>query len=619
MSVVSIVSFFLYSYSFGIGLGIFVKESEDFLERNLIRIGIGLGSMLTFGLLLNLIRIPLDWQIFLFISILFIVIKLFIEFKKDKNILKNLKNFRTNISALMMLVLFFISLYMYVNGAFSYPWLEDDDSWSHALGVKYVSIEKTVFAGVNNKFHYIDPYPPAYDMLFGILHQTNNSVYWTLKFFNALIVSLSIIFFYFFAKLFTNSSKKALFSTFALFAIPAFLSHFIWAIALTMPLFFVSFYTVEKLKDDSRWWIVAAIVIAATLTISPTHSTYFGLFFIIYFVARTLAEKKFLRHELLAGFCGLLLSFILWWLPMITVYGLEGTLRGIGFDVDVLREEGSAAFMGTGDRVYTLSDFIFAKSVNMINNPIGIGVVLSILTVIGLIFIVFKYKDMFKKENYYKLVLVLWFVFTLYAVNAAKMQIKLSPFRTWMLFAIPVSIISGEAINLIDNFTKAIVKNFVKSNRIVIAASLIVLGLIAYGVITTSFVQKYAVNTALWGPGAFWTSNDEIQGYIWFKENIPDGTKVFTFSNNALVIGLDKFICHWCDDVQAYQRNGFNQTIEQNYNWLKKDNYKYIVIDGQSIRKFGVNETNSKIQRFINSNKFRPIFSNNGMIIFEVI
>ena len=411
MSTLSIILFFFYTLGFGLGASLLAKESEDFLERNLMRIGIGLGAMLTFGLLLNLLRIPLDWRIFLLASILLISIKLYKNFKKGKIIFKNSKYFSINTFSLIMILLFSASFYMYTKGAFAYPYLEDDDSWSHAMGVKYVSIEKTVFAGVGNPLHYIDPYPPAYDMLMGILHQTNNSVYWTLKFFNALIVSLSIIFFYFFVKAFANSSKKALFATFALFAVPAFLSHFIWAIALTMPLFFVSFYAIEKIKDDKRWWITSAIVIAPTLTSSPTHSTYFGLFLLIYFIGRILVERKFFMYGFLAGFSGLLLSFILWWMPMILTYSLKGTLRSFLGTASVVN------VAGTGDRVYTLSDFIFAKEVNMINNPIGIGVVLSILALIGLILMIFKYKDMFKKENYNKLVTLLWFVFAFYAVN----------------------------------------------------------------------------------------------------------------------------------------------------------------------------------------------------------
>ena len=57
-------------------------------------------------------------------------------------------------------------------------------------GVEYFSIEKNAFNENAESIRYMNPYPPAYDILFGILHQTNDSVYWTLKFFNALIISL---------------------------------------------------------------------------------------------------------------------------------------------------------------------------------------------------------------------------------------------------------------------------------------------------------------------------------------------------------------------------------------------------------------------------------------------
>jgi len=614
MGFLSIVLFFLYTWSFGFILCKFVKESNNTLERNLMRVGIGLGSFIFLGFIFNLLRIPLDWRIFLFLSVIILIFYLFKNYKSIINVKPAVKISRSSIMILIMLVLFFITFNMYHKGAFNYPYLEDDDSWSHAMGVEYVSIEKTVFEKTSVGFHYIDPYPPAYEMLFGIIHQTNDSIYWTLKFFNALIISLSIIFFYFFAKVLSKSPKKALFSTFALFAVPAFLSHFIWGIALTMPLFFVSFYAVEKIKDDKKWWIIAGIVISATLTSSPTHSTYFGLFFIIYFVGRALFQRKFLLYEFLAGALGVLLSFVVWWLPMIMKYGFQGVIRSfLGSNPSVLN------IAGTADRAYTLSDFVFAKEVNMINNPIGIGVVLSILTILGLIFFIGMYKNMLKRENYYKLVLVLWFIFSFYAVNAARYPIKLSPFRAWMVLAIPVALLSGEAIYMIYKFTKGLAANISKSNKMITTIiSFMVLGLLVYGIITTSFIQKYTVNTAIWPPGGFWTSNEEIQGYIWFKDNIPNGARVFTFSNDALIIGFDKFICHWCDDVREFQRNGFNSTVEDTYDFLKARNYDYIVIDGQTARKFGANQTNNIVQGFINSSKFNPTFNNNGLIIFEI-
>ena len=246
-----------------------------------------------------------------------------------------------------------------------------------------------------------------------------------------------------------------------------------------------------------------------------------------------------------------------------------------------------------------MADFIFAKKVNMINNPIGIGIVLSILTVIGLIFIIIKYKDMLREDNYSKIIMMLWFIFAFYAVNAARFPIKLSPFRAWILLAIPVSLLSGESIALIDSFAKSAVSNIAKPKIAIKAASLLVLGLIAYSIIMTSFVQKYTVNTAIWPPGGFWTSNEEIQGYMWLKDNIPSGTRVFTFSNNALILGLDKFICHWCSNVRDYQRTGFNESAGAINSWMGGNGYNYLVVDGQTARIHGSNETNNKINELM--------------------
>jgi len=173
-----------------------------------MRIGFGLAFLPFLGLMLNLLRIPIDWKIILALSLVY-PIYCIIRYKPKPQL--QFKITKNTLSILAMLALFVVNLYIYTSGAFAYPYLEDDDSWSHALSVKFVSIEKSVFVGINNPFHYIDPYPPTYDLLMGILHQTNNSVHFTLKFFNALIISLSTIFFYFFVKEFTNSLTEVKF------------------------------------------------------------------------------------------------------------------------------------------------------------------------------------------------------------------------------------------------------------------------------------------------------------------------------------------------------------------------------------------------------------------------
>lgn len=604
MSYLTIFLFFLYSYGLGFTATSFVKNSENFLERNLMRIGIGF-SLITFvGLVLNLFRIPIDWRIILAISLIYPLIYLIRNFAKfNINKFSQLKITKADLYIIVMLLIFAATAYIYISGAFSYPFLEDDDPWTHSIGTKYVAIEKTVFNGEH--IRYIDPYPPTYDMLMGILHQTSASIYWTLKFFNGLIISLSIIFFYFFVKEFTNNRNKALFATFALASIPAFLSHFIWAISLTMPLFFVSFYAFERIKHDKKWWIVAALVMVTTLTSSPTHSTYFGLFLVLYLVTKIILEKKILISHILAGFSGLLLSFFVWWLPSILKYGPRGILTKFG-----IQGESVFRITGTADRAYSIKDFFIAQKQNMINNPIGIGIFLSLLTIISLFFLFMSYKKLLNKENQWIVITLVWFAFTLYAVNASNFTIKLSPFRAWMLLAIPVSILAAQgAFNILILSKKSIGK----------IGMYIVLLILIGGIYYTSAQQKIAVNTAQWPPGGFWTSTEEIGGYLWMRDNLPPNTPVFTFTNNAPILGMDMFICHWCEDLRAFQKDGFNKSIDETTNFLKSNGYQYVAIDGQTARQFGNDATNAKVNAMASSNKYEAVFNQPGMLLLKII
>jgi hypothetical protein len=740
----TIFLFFLYCWGLGFTAGRFFKESGYFLERNLMRVGIGFSLIPVLGLILNSLRVPLDWKIFLVASIAYPLYYFFRNFSKLDFTKLSLKITKTNLSIFLMLLIFAGTFFMYAKGAFIYPYLEDEDPWNHAIGVKYISNEKTLFG---KDIRYIDPYPPAFELVMGLLHQTNNSVQWTLKFFNSLFISMSVIFFYFFMKEFSGSRNKALFATFFLAAMPAYLSHFIWSISITMPLFFVSFYALERIKIEKKWWILAGLIIAATLTSSPTHSTYFGFFALIYIFSKIALEKRFLLHLVLAGFAGLLISFFLWWLPMIIRHGPLGTITGLGY-----RTVAGFSVEGTADRIYTFGDFIWTKTSNLINNPVGLGLIVVMLLIISLASIIYFYRLELRKywlstvavfsfgigilliflsqtyikfvrkrgiepldvgsvpfseflfdqvflisafliiifatalmaiANYrnsefkegYVIITLLWLIFSFYAVNAGPFYFKLSPFRAWILLAIPVAILASKGIwhmfrfgnemkigilmvlELIfiiggNNLTSKLFIDFFWSqiplinifsiswffvpftvlisfltakllryifNKKISFPTISIFLLFIILTLTSSAYPKYTVNTAQWPPGAFWTSNEEIMGYIWFKENIPAGSNTFTFSNNALIIGFDKFICEWCADIKEYQKIGFNQTVAQNYNWFKDHQFRYLVVDGQSARKFGAEMTNSKVQEFINSKNFKPIFNNNGLVILEVV
>jgi hypothetical protein len=101
-------------------------------------------------------------------------------------------------------------------------------------------------------------------------------------------------------------------------------------------------------------------------------------------------------------------------------------------------------------------------------------------------------------------------------------------------------------------------------------------------------------------------------------QNLPKNSKVFTYWNDGPVIGMDMYNCHWCPEVRSYMKSGFNQSAQETYNWLKSNSYQYIIIDGQTVREFGGDPVNSKVKGFMEQGSFRPVFQNNGALIFKV-
>jgi len=617
MSAITIILFFIYAWGLGYTITKFVRNSEIFLERNIMRIGIGLGLIPFLGVLLSLCRIPLDWKLFFILSLILPLYDLF-KLVKNKNYPKlNFKLKKSNIYIIIVLILFFLTLFMYTKGAFSYPWLEDDDPWFHATGMKYISIEKNIFPE-NDVFMYINPYPPGYDILFGILHQTSPSLNWTMKFFNALIISLGVFFFYFFVKRFIGNEKKALFATFILASIPSYLSHFIWAHSLVVTLFFPAMYCIEMLKEDKKWMYPSILIIASICLVQPTQPIKFAFLFGFYFIIKWISAKKFNFSLLAALFGGYILSAI-WWFNHFKPMFLSTSAKQIvesGANYTIFQkvigifQKVFPPSSGSATRAYSFNDIVFAKHQNMINNPIGIGIFISLLIVLGLFFVIIKYRKLLDDKNNYLLITSLWAIFTFLGFNAMtfNLPVGLFSFRFWMLFAIPASILAAEGLWFL----------YILSKRIRIPP-LVILVIVIIGVIFTSASQKYSVNTAIWPPGVGWSSYEEVQSYNWLKQNLPVDTGVFTFAENFYVIGFDMFSCEWCFGVKEYQTTAINRTASELNSWLKKEKYSYLVVDGKTLKKFGLDDANNKIKELIDSNLFKPVHQSEGMIILGVV
>ena len=324
----SILYFFVLAIGLGFLIDLIIKDwKADFLEKLVIRLGTGIAIVPVLGIVLNVLHIPLDWKIFLAFSIITFSAALY--FRKRELLPKFSKGItKSQTYSFLVLIMFAITAYMYIHGSFAYPWLEDGDPYGYALTSKYIAEEKT-YSHPYKFDHYSEPYTQGYQIFMGVLHQTNNSIYWNMKFFNALIISFSIFFFFYFAKRFTKNQDIALISTFALFAVPCWVGHFIFSLNFNMALFPLFLYALASLESNKKWKFLTAIIFASALVNHTYTGVTFAILLIIYYLNKLFVEEKINKEILQAGFFGVLLS-LLFYIPSYLKHSDSIAKRGSG-------------------------------------------------------------------------------------------------------------------------------------------------------------------------------------------------------------------------------------------------------------------------------------------------
>jgi hypothetical protein len=602
-SITTIILFFVYLWGLGFTATYYLKKPENGVERFILNLGIGLGVFPILSVLLNLFHIPLDWKIFLFLSTAFPLFTLFKAITK-KNVQKpSLRITKSTIYITLAIFIAAASFYVYTQGAFAYPYLENEDPWGHAVGVKYVAREKNAYDPIVTSYDdreidivlsYIDPYPPAYDIFMAILHQTSPDLKWTLKFFNSLIISLGFAFFYLFAFRFMNNRKKALFATFILASVPSYLSHFIWAHGMVITLFFPALIAFNTIKEDKRWTYLAGIIVASIwVTQNVSQPLKISTLIFMFLVITSITYKKIQTHGFAALFGGFALSFT-WWGVMIKkytlktflgYYGVTGTVASTTSASHTAASSSISAYFskliaaftssgGTGSRAYTFGDFFYAQHQNMINNPIGVGAIVSLLTLFGIAYVLIKYREhIVTEKNTWRAVALFWLLYLFWGVNGETFHIPVArgAFRVWMLMSIPLALIAAEG-------TFSLIK--IIPRRIPFQKAIILI-LIITGVIFTSAHQKYSANTAIWPTsGAFAQQSTPFLYGQWF-DTLPPNTKVFLYSpRDKLTIGYGAWSCYWCDDIRAFRQEILERDSTELHTFLKENNYEYLVING---------------------------------------
>ena len=683
----SIILFFLLSIGFGFIIDLVIKEwNASFFEKLVIRIGFGILVIPILGVFLNTLKIMIYWPIFLVIAILVTVAALYLRKEiliHDLDVFKNFKLKKSSIYGFFVFIMFIISAYMYIKGSFNYPWFENGDPYGYALIAKYIALEKTY--DVSYYFaHYAYPYTQGYQIFMGLLHQTNDSIYWNLKFFNSLIVSFSILFFYYFTKKFTGKVSSAFWATFVLAAIPAWLGHFVFSLNFNMVLMLILFYALISIKNNKNWKYIVTIAYGSIIINHFYTSVVITALFLIYVSLKVLISKNFSKDYFDSFFLGLgiglffwipalwkhyavlkngaqlggmntflpifeliinstlvkvilvlsiLIFFLIYWKHQIwfkyvkklfdiknAKYIIYLTILIMVLLVLIVPSEKLVYAKGSASRVYSADDFFIAKQSNMINNPIGIGMVIMSIFVIGMFMNILNFKKLFKKHNFNLLVAFTWSIFTFLGVMGASLSIGFVPFRMWTFFGFCLAIIVGITINSLLNSIKSMPIN--KSIKTLVKILIVLILLVS--VYHTSFSPKYWHNTAVWPEHQIMVPESQ-QLFIWMREGgLPKDSMVLPLCNDpSLVLGYDMLTKPWSfDDLtkREFYLNSLNQTLETNYQFLKSNGYEYTILGMDCVAKYNVdgNLLTIRINEMMDSDQFELIRSTKTEYLFKI-
>jgi hypothetical protein len=633
----TIALFVLMSYGIGYTALSFVRKIEDPFERLFMTFGMGFSIVPILTLILSTLRIPLDATLLLAISLIYpayAMLKKGNETATGKQTFKELLENKNTLSILIVVLLASIYLFVLLKGALNSPYLEDDDSWDHAVGAKYISVVKDYSLPKEvTVTHYLEPYPPTYDGIMGILHQYNTSLQWTLKFFNALLVGISIITAYYFIRLFTGDDRIALGGAFILTVVPCYLSHFIWAHTLGHVLFYPALYATEMANKDKKWAIIAMLAVASAVVAQPIVTVVFGLFYILYYITRAVFERKLLKQIFIIGLVGLLLAIVFFWGQMVLKYGTgfekidnAGNLIKSGefklaMDKETVPLETIALVQSfEGKQPDDCATLIPGKYciplTGHISLQMGFGVVLLLLFIVSVILLIVRYRTETQGNAYWIPVCIVWAVFTAVGLESWALPVSLDPTRFFMFMTLPVAILTSKGTLMLMD----LLKKHVKPTHFLI--------LIFIAVLYTSAYPKYIVQTAMWPYGVMWNGLEHIQGYAALKKLLPPEAKAFPMcTSDSAVIGMDKLSYAWDEEVLDFRKTILDRNASEIYSFLKSKGYEYAILDVSCIVKCDVNknQTNAcvdkvnKIAEDIGkSGKYTLTWSNNAVLIYKL-
>jgi hypothetical protein len=633
----SIVFFFVLLFCLGFTLlHIFpVKLGDDVFVRFLVYVGSGLGSLVALLVVFDLVGIPLRWWIFLLLSLvcpLYFVSKRGLREEKYMGWKREYWNYLVLILGVLLLG------YVFFQGAYGYPYLEDDDPWGHAIAVAWVadtgSYHQEIAGGIS---HYLEPYPPSYDVILSFPYQINGTIFDTLKIFNIILLLLGLLFYFVFVKE-TFGIKVGVVATLVLIALPSWASHFIWSHTLALVLFPITMFAAIRAFTDKKWMWPAIILVAAMMVTHPFVSVVFGVFYIVFVLWQLIfacsEHKENIKivftswnpftQSFVVGLFGLLLGCA-YWVQQLVRHGLNAVLYSHtgGFGGVAQVGDAQTTIEQYINPAYTLSDLLFPEIFAPIDQAVGFGLMAFLLVVCGVLFILWNWKQFYSREKVH-LVVLIWFVLGFMGLMGGHLPFSILTHRFWAYVSIPFAIIVGVFIVfLLESLWK---------RRLLFVIAFVVLFIGVFGVPFTTNVSEDSVfgqinaasswqpkkisATLPWPPGVAWDGIEELEGYMWMHDSIIGSYVLSLCQEERLLFGFDLVTHFPHPKIDAFRASLGTQSFDSIVSL--GTSYEYVSLEYSCVSKGYISDAG--LQELANdlATVWEVVYQNDAMVVYRV-
>lgn len=359
-------------------------------------------------------------------------------------------------------------------GAARYPMFEGRDPWGHLLGVRYV-IET---GSLRQPFadwpllHYIDGYPPLYDVFLALPSSLAHSLNLSAKASNAMLVGLVNVAVFLLVRRLSRSSTMAMMATAVLVVLPGSLTRQIWGHSLAILLTFTGLLGAVRCRASPRWIVPTAVAFGGALLAAPTQGIKAGVLLLATAAVSVVISRRWAGRLVVAGSLALLLAMV-WFLPLLVRVGVSPravfssmdhpTLRRM--DVRWEREEGSrlqglgSALLGSGHSDINLDDFLFFRPFDFMRRwfpdkalgnvvPQGFGAAVSALVGLFLLSTPWRWRrhGRWRLRPSWRDLLLAWLAVTLLGVLGRHLGVGFYVWRFWMLLCPVVAMVAAERL-----------------------------------------------------------------------------------------------------------------------------------------------------------------------------